>query len=309
MSFTKPLSRVRSKLRRLGQRSSKLHASTVDESAIEMDSPPGGDPSQSTQWFLDHYKNAAQETIEFLSEGGVSLEEHSVADIGCGQGFMDLGIVHKAKPARLVGFDINETSREVLAEEARAAGVDSSLPNELEFTQSEPERLPAPDDNFDVVITWSAFEHIANPLAVLKEIRRTIRPHGVLFIQLWPFYHSQHGLHLMHWYPEGFCQFLVGDDQIRDHLQSDTETDRAWTEMMINEYSTLNQITLDELQADMREAGFRVVKLDIRSDTTHMPEGVDDWPLSVVGISGVKLLAVPTEPRDRVLKSVKRRDT
>ena len=311
MSLNKPLnrikSRLRSRLRGVSHSSSGYDAPPANEADIATGEFTDGHPGSRKQWFFEHYEKAARETIEFLTEGGVSLEQCSMADIGCGQGITDLGIFRKSKPSRLVGFDINKTSRDLLAEEAQAAGVDSSLPEGLEFVQSESERLPAPDDNFDVVITWSAFEHIANPLAVLQEIRRIIRPHGVLFLQLWPFYHSQHGSHLMHWYPDGYCQFLLDDNQIRERLLSDTETDREWTEMMIDEYSSLNKITFEQLQSDMREAGFRVARLEILSHTVQLPKDVDDWPLSAVGISGVKLLAVPAEPRTRTLKTAERR--
>lgn len=265
-----------------------------------------GRAHQRLQWFRDHYGQAADDTVAVLREGGIALEGLNVADVGCGEGITDLGIVHKSKPARLVGFDINDTSREHLAECARAAGLDGSLPAELEFVTSEPERLPAEGGSFDVVVTWSAFEHVANPRAVLREIRRILRPNGTLFLQLWPFYWSEHGSHLWQWFPEGFCQVRFSDEEICERLRSDTETDRDWIEMRINDYQTLNGITLDDLQGDLREAGFRVARLEVMSPTVNLPSGADDWPLSALAIAGVKLLATPTEPRGRAPRPVGR---
>lgn len=50
--------------------------------------------------------------------------------------------------------------------------------------------------DYDVVVTWSALEHVAEPVSMLREIRRILRPGGVLFLQLWPFYYSDRGSHL-----------------------------------------------------------------------------------------------------------------
>jgi ubiquinone/menaquinone biosynthesis C-methylase UbiE len=291
------LRRVASRLR--AQRIRGRAGDGTDQTAHtpEAPTPADGRPAQRRQWFFEHYEYAARETIDFLLEGGISLQGKVVADVGCGEGITDLGIVHEARPSRLVGFDINPTSGEHLLEEARSFGVAASLPPELEFVQSEPEHIPAADATFDLAITWSAFEHIANAQAVLKEIRRTVKPDGVLFLQLWPFYYSQHGSHLMQWFPEGFCQLRFSDDEIFERMRSDPDTDSGWIEMMIREYGGLNRTTLDELQQDLREAGFRIARVELMTHTVHLPEGVDDWPLTALSIAGVKLLASPTESR------------
>ncbi len=260
--------------------------------------PVDGNPDQRVEWFKDHYEQAAGETIDFLGEAGVSVEGRVVADIGCGEGFTDLGIFRRVRPARLVGFDINPVSTEHLSEQARAAGVDGQLPEGLAFVLSEPERLPAGDDSFDLAFSWSAFEHVENPAALLKEIRRVLRDDGAFFLQLWPFYYSQHGSHLMRWYPEGFCQITESDQAIVERLGSDP--DSQWSEMMIDNYlNSLNRVTVDELHADLREAGFAVRRLELISNTVQLPDGADEYPLSALGISGVKLLAVPCDPRGR----------
>ena len=53
-------------------------------------------------------------------------------------------------------------------------------------------------------MTWSVFEHARDPLGLLREMRRIVRPDGELFLQLWPFYHSFRGSHLWDWFPEPF---------------------------------------------------------------------------------------------------------
>ena len=170
-----------------------------DPSAVA--GPPGADT-----WFTEHYDSAASRVVEFLAADGITLEGRQVADIGAGDGILDLGLVHKGRPARLVGYDVNPAAADlhVLLESARKQGVCDALPDSLEFAVSGPTSIPAGDGTFDVVVSWSAFEHIGDSVGVLREVRRVIRDDGVLFVQVWPFYHSQFGSHLRDWFPEGW---------------------------------------------------------------------------------------------------------
>lgn len=74
-------------------------------------------------WFVEHYEEAADQVIEFLAEDGLSLTGLRVADVGCGDGIIDLGVVHKAQPDQLVGFDVVPTDRDHLREFARSEAV------------------------------------------------------------------------------------------------------------------------------------------------------------------------------------------
>jgi hypothetical protein len=62
---------------------------------------------------------------------------------------------------------------------------------------------------------------------------------------------------------------------------------------MYQAYKTLNGMTADGLHAALREAGFRIAKLELQSDAVHIPLELADLPPSRVGISGIKLFAVP----------------
>ena len=119
------------------------------------------------------------------------------------------------------------------------------LPDNLFFATSEERRIPAEDHSFDVVVSWSAFEHIADPASVLREIRRVLTHHGVLFIQLWPFYDAAHGTHLVDWFPEGFAQHRHTDEEIFARVRS--RGDQELGARLIDIYRTLNKITLDDL--------------------------------------------------------------
>ena len=71
------------------------------------------------RWFADHHDAAPRAIIDFLGGDGISLEGLRVADVGSGDGVIDLGLVQRAAPAELVGFDIVPTNAETLLERAR----------------------------------------------------------------------------------------------------------------------------------------------------------------------------------------------
>jgi SAM-dependent methyltransferase len=245
-------------------------------------------------WFWDHYDNAANEVIDFLAGDGITLEGSEVADVGCGDGIIDLGLVHKGKPALLHGFDVNLTDTGHLLRRASEEGVCNELPSNLEFKQSEPRRLPTGDNAFDFVVTWSAFEHIADPVSVLTEIRRILRPTGMLFLQLWPFYYSSAGSHLWDWFDSPYPHLLLDDEEVTRDLRADPKPSVEWTEYMLDEYLHLNRITLDELQRSILAAGLAVRKFELMTQTVHVPPQLQRYTLSQLGIFGVKLIATPT---------------
>jgi ubiquinone/menaquinone biosynthesis C-methylase UbiE len=225
---------------------------------------------------------------------GLSLRGLRVADVGCGDGIMALGFAHRAKPAELVGFDLNRTEPEALLTRARAQRVATTIPENLRFEECTPEYLPAPDDSFDVVYTWSAFEHVDNATAVLSEINRILKPEGFLFLQLWPFYLSERGSHLWQWFPQSFHHLLTSEEQIEATMTRGEDADDFMTGYMLEEFKKLNRITLGELQDALLAAEFDIVRLDLLTHLVPLaPELARRFRLSDLGIGGVKLLARP----------------
>jgi SAM-dependent methyltransferase len=241
-------------------------------------------------WFREHFDDAVDQVLAFLSGTELTIADKVVADIGCGDGIIDLGLALKGAPAKLVGYDLRPTDVDALSRAAAAAGVAEGLPDTLSFATSAPESIPAPDDSFDYVVTWSAFEHVTNPVQMLAEIARILKPDGVLFLQLWPFFHSEHGGHLWMQYDEPFPQLLRTDAQIREDIRGEQATDPSRD--AVGEYDSLNRLTLDGLQRALLASGLITIKLELLTETVHIPFQLAHVPLSLLGIGGVKLLAV-----------------
>lgn len=243
------------------------------------------------RWFWQHYRDAAGQIVNFCQAQEVALAGREIADVGCGDGIMALGLCQHARPKRLVGFDIVATNTEILLERARSAGVAEALPAELEFRASEPVRLPAEDDAFDFVYSWSAFEHIATPAEVLGEIRRVLRPGGSFFLQLWPFYRSAHGSHLWDWFNDEFHHLTASMPDTVAAVQASDRHSPEHTAYMVREFQHLNQVTLDELQRAALAAGFTVSAFELITAPVKLTPALQRYAWCDLAVGGIKLLA------------------
>jgi SAM-dependent methyltransferase len=251
-------------------------------------------PAHRDQWFWDHYGWAADKTVEFLASAGITMRGAEVADVGCGDGFIDLGLAHRSGAARLVGYDVNPTALDHLEKRARENDVAPDSPN-LQFVTCGQESLPAADDSFDVVVSWSAFEHIGDIRPVCREIRRVLRPDGALFVQVWPLYYSDRGAHLDEWFPDGGFVHLVRDaDDIASTVRAASAANTGNAEYMLSEFATLNRVTLDGIQLALVEAGFTIVALELQSHRVMLDPSLSlRHDLRDLGIAGFYLVARP----------------
>jgi SAM-dependent methyltransferase len=96
-----------------------------------------------------------------------------VLDIGCGPGTITADLAGRVDPGTVVGVD---RSREVLDEARRAAGPATNL----RFEAGDVYDLGYPDDSFDVVHAHQLLQHLSDPVAALREMRRVCRPGGVV---------------------------------------------------------------------------------------------------------------------------------
>lgn len=245
-------------------------------------------------WFADHFDVAAQEIIDFIASDEIELAGTTIADIGSGDGIIDLGVVLKARPSKLVGYDLKTAEPEALRRSMTAAGMQEELPTQdvLAFVQSEPDRVPAPNDTFDVVFSWSVFEHVSNPVEMLEEVHRILKPDGVFFLQLWPFFNSQHGGHLWLAIDEPFAHLTRSPFAIEHELKGEPATDPS--RPADDEFRSLNRLTLDGLQRALLAAHLRIAKIELLAEAAHVPAALAHLPISELAISGVKLLAVPS---------------
>ena len=183
-------------------------------------------------WWESHYVEAVDEVVNFFAGDGVSLEGRRLLDLGCGDGIFALGLASRTGADSVIGLDLEPVDREFLADKAAEHGVSTELPR-LSFGVSQPTDLGIPGDSVDVVIAWSVFEHVSNVPALLHEIRRVLVNDGLLFIQIWPLFFSEHGSHLWPWFDEPYPHLRLDDDELEAEVRARTASPewrrQCWT--------------------------------------------------------------------------------
>jgi SAM-dependent methyltransferase len=96
-----------------------------------------------------------------------------VLDLGCGDGRIAIGLAEHV--GEVVGIDVEADELETARTFARALGVANA-----EFRLGDAGALDLPDASFDACHCHSLLEAVPDPLAVLGEAKRVLRPGGVL---------------------------------------------------------------------------------------------------------------------------------
>ncbi len=97
----------------------------------------------------------------------------SVLDLGCGPGTITADIGRRVAPGRVLGIDASAT---VIEEARRDAG---GGPN-VEFSVGDLYALQIDDDTFDIVHAHQVLQHLPDPVAALREMKRVCKPSGLV---------------------------------------------------------------------------------------------------------------------------------
>src|SRR6516165_7031513 len=98
-------------------------------------------------------------------------------DCGCGPGSITVDLARAVKPGDTIGIDL----REEAVVQGRMLARKRGLAN-IEFLVASIYQLPFADCSVDATFTCAVLQHLAVPLAALKEIRRVLKPGGVVGI-------------------------------------------------------------------------------------------------------------------------------
>lgn len=96
----------------------------------------------------------------------------------------------------------------------------------LEMLVANAENLCFRDNYFDVVFSLNALEHIANPLAALREVIRVTRPGGIIYLNFDPVWTADSGSHFLHRIGEPWAHLVKSDQEITSIMsQNGASTD------------------------------------------------------------------------------------
>lgn len=103
----------------------------------------------------------------------------SVLDLGCGTGIAARAIAHrKAFVGHITGVDMSP----YLIAEAKRLADEEGLTSSIEFRTGDSQRLELPDASFDSAVAHTLVSHVPEPIAVLRELARIVKPGGSIAI-------------------------------------------------------------------------------------------------------------------------------
>jgi SAM-dependent methyltransferase len=117
-------------------------------------------------------RTAARNAAFFLPHVRAGM---ALLDCGCGPGSITLGLAEAVSSGRAVGIDVSSEA----VEAARTNAELRELPA-VEFAQADGFHLPFADGSFDAAFLHAVLQHLDDPRAVLGELRRVLRPGGVI---------------------------------------------------------------------------------------------------------------------------------
>ena len=101
-----------------------------------------------------------------------------ILDTGCGPETITVGLAGYAEPGEVIGID----QADEIVDHARAYARDKGVAN-VRFETASIYDLPFQDADFDIAYAHQLLQHLAAPVAALREISRILRPGAILAVR------------------------------------------------------------------------------------------------------------------------------
>ena len=172
------------------------------------------------------------------------LKNKVVLDYGCESGIDAVEIARRGA-SKVIGVDTNEHAVGMASERAEREGVG----DRCFFTTDAGESLQG---SVDVILSFDAFEHFADPLAVLKMMRRLLKPGGYVLAAFGPIWYHPLGGHAFSIFPWAHLVFTE-KALLRWH--------RDWSKQDATRFGEirggLNQMTIKRFLRTINESEFQ----------------------------------------------------
>jgi SAM-dependent methyltransferase len=121
------------------------------------------------------WRTAAKEGSFFLPHLRPGMD---VLDCACGPGSITIGLPEAVQPGLVTGIDVDEVAIEIARSVTREQGVDN-----IRYETGSAYALPYDAASFDAVFAHALLEHLSEPLEALAEMKRVLRPGGLVGIR------------------------------------------------------------------------------------------------------------------------------
>jgi ubiquinone/menaquinone biosynthesis C-methylase UbiE len=99
-------------------------------------------------------------------------------DVGCGPGNITCDLADRVAPGPVIGLDVSAEVVTAATSDAEERGTAN-----VSFRTGDLHTLELDDDAFDVVHAHQVLQHLTDPVAALRELRRVVRPDGVVAVR------------------------------------------------------------------------------------------------------------------------------
>lgn len=118
-----------------------------------------------------YYGQVAEEIVAFLKAG-------TILDLGTGPGYLPIEIVKMSQSIRVIGIDLTRK----LINTAKQGALKSGVADRLHFEVGNAARLRFENNYCDMVISTGMLHSLKDPVMVLRECYRVLKPGGEAWI-------------------------------------------------------------------------------------------------------------------------------
>lgn len=130
--------------------------------------------------FLNHFLSFGADRLwrkKAIRLIGKTHKPAYILDVATGTGDLAIAAL-KLNPLKVTGIDISEQMLEI----GRQKILKKGLSDKIELVKGDSEKIGFDDDSFDVAIVAFGVRNFADPLRGLKEMRRVIKPSGMIMV-------------------------------------------------------------------------------------------------------------------------------
>jgi SAM-dependent methyltransferase len=191
------------------------------------------------------YDGKSKMEVFFGPEIWQELADKTVLDFGCGPGIESVDMAQHGVP-RVIGLDIREDT----LRRARLAADQAGVADSCVFTTET-------DEKVDVIVSLDAFEHFADPLAMLGVMRTLLKDSGYILTCFGPtWYHplGGHGFSIFPWAHLLFTESVL----MRWHREDSGEPAYHFNEVR----GGLNQLTVRAFENIVAKSEFEFASME-----------------------------------------------
>jgi SAM-dependent methyltransferase len=131
----------------------------------------------SNNYKIHNLVNSARHRLKYLSSFGIELDGKDLVDFGAGHG-ENLMVVKEFNLNSCTGYDFSDSNFN-----KHKDSLDSEILNAINFKTLDLVTADIGYSNCDIIVSFSAFEHFADPGEVLNRCYNALRPGGYLYAE------------------------------------------------------------------------------------------------------------------------------